>query len=513
MVPAQAEVARFASLSLASLIADRIFSFAFAVLMSAAFGTSASLDNYLLALSGPVLITTLLGDLIYSLLLPEVTKPTLEQHRADPRWNVVIWTGLVLVGLSVAYAGLWGIAVSVLSPKSGSNDLLLLGLLTSPLVFLGGIAALGATVLIAERAYFSAVIRIPLASLVTLASFLLWRQIIAGVEALAVSVVSGALAAALMMSVLVIRALGPLSLKMVPTDAGRLIRRLAGTSAAQLVAGLLGQGAIAVERVIGVAAGPGVVSALNYGRVLVSPPLLIGQSIATASFPRFVGQRSASDIRRHRDLGHTVGMVVFLLLPLSVLLARFAVPLVRAVYQRGTFDDVAVARTATTAAALALGLVPIAVCAVTTRFLYAERASARVAVLTGATLFLYCALAIALSQTFTYFGLAVASTISYVFLMTGQLLIVRYDRYQSWDHVPAGSISRSCAAALAMLLAIAVAETLSVPNSLAEGYFDAVAAASFGILAYFATAFVLRSAELRQSWTVVVRIARNLRGG
>jgi putative peptidoglycan lipid II flippase len=508
-VPAAVDVTRFASFTLASLVVDRIFAFAFTVLMSAAFGTSAALDTYLLAVAGPIVATTLLGDLIYSLLLPEVVPAGREQHDADPRWNVVVWAVIVLVGLSAAYAGLWAIGVTIFGAQDHAHELLLLGVLTSPLILLGGIAALSATILIAERAYLAAMIRIPLASFVTTLSFVLWHQLSAGVETLAASVLSGALAAALLVSVLAVRALGPLSLTMGPIAAGRLMRRLLGTSVAQLVAGLLGQATIPIERLIGVSAGPGIASALNYGRVLVSPPLLIGQSIATASYPRFVGQSSQADVRRYRDLGRTIGMVIFLLLPLSTLLVMLAGPLVRAAYQRATFDEVAAFRTAIAASALAIGLVPIAVCAVTTRFLYAERASGRVAWLSAFMLVVYGALAIALGPSFTYLGLALASTVSYVFLMTVLLVAVRNGDYRGWDHVPARSLARSCVAALVMLLVILIIEPVGSASSLTSAYVGTFVAAVAGVTAYCAVAFVVRSAELRQAWAISLRGVRS----
>ena len=57
-------------------------------------------------------------------------------------------------------------------------------------------------------------------------------------------------------------------------------------------------------------------SSLNYGRVLVAPPLLVAQSIATAYFPRFVDLSSDSNVDRHQPLWDAMRMCIFLLLPL-----------------------------------------------------------------------------------------------------------------------------------------------------------------------------------------------------
>jgi putative peptidoglycan lipid II flippase len=499
-------VTRFASLTLGSLILDRVFALLFTISMSAAFGASASVDIYLFAVAGPIVVTTLAGDLIYSVLLPEVTRPAVEVRTTDARWNAVAWTVVILVGLSVAYAGVW--VIGVLVAQGDASQLLFMGLLASPLVFLGGLSALGATILVAERAYLLAMVRIPLASLVTLVSFALWRQLIPGVEALVASVLSGAFVSALLVSVLAMRRLGLRRFRLRPANAGGFAQRLMRTSLAQLAAGILAQAPIPLERAIGISAGVGITSALNYGRVLVSPPLLLGQSIATASYPRFVGQSSAGDLQRHRELGSTIGVVTFHVLPLSLLLVIFASPLVRVLYQRGTFDELAVSRTAIAASVLAVGLLPIAICAVTTRFLYAEHASGRVALFSAVMLLTYCALALSLGRAFDSWGLAVASTASYVFLMAGLLVAVRDERYRGWEHIPARSFGQSCAAALVMALVIVLIETGRPRQALMGADLGMLVTAVAGVVAYCTAALLLRSAELHQTWSAVVNAIR-----
>ncbi len=80
-------IARYATATLASLIFDRLFALGFTVLMSAAFGARRELDAYLLAVVGPVLIMTLLGDVFYSLLLPEFMQASPSDIR-QLGWNL-----------------------------------------------------------------------------------------------------------------------------------------------------------------------------------------------------------------------------------------------------------------------------------------------------------------------------------------------------------------------------------------------------------------------------------------
>ena len=498
--PQSVATARFASLTLASLVLDRVFAFGFTVVMSAAFGASKDLDRYLLALAPPAVIGILIGDLIYSQLLAELI-PNHTSGRVDQRWKVVIWTVAGLCACNIMYAFSWAGAVAMLQPSPDGDKLMELGVILSPLILLSGIVALGGTIFVAERAYFAAASRIPVASVVSLLALFGWRQITPGVEALAASVLTGAIVAAMVSGFAGARMLG---LPWLPSlDDGRAIfHRLGRASLAQLFAGTLAQASIPVERIVGAGVGSGVVSALNYGRVLVSPPLLVGQSIATASYPRFVQMRAEADPARYRELGRTNGIVVFLLLPASLLLVLLASPLVRILYLRGTFDERAAATTTICAAVLALGLVPIALNAVVTRFLYAEQMSGRVAIASGATFATYLILALPFGYAAGYLGLAVASVASSLFGLSVVLLAVRGKTYRGWEHLALPSVLRSGIAGLAMsVVALATEGLFSAPR----GSLAAIGGSAIGVAAYFGTAILLKSPELRSTLAVFAR--------
>jgi putative peptidoglycan lipid II flippase len=473
---------------------DRVFALGFTVVMSTAFGASKDLDLYLLALAPPAVIAVLIGDLIYSQLLPDFV-PGSGFDRVDPRWKVVIWTLVGLSACTVCYASIWVAAVALFESAPERDRLLQLGVSLSPLIFLGGVVALAGTIFVAERAYVAAASRLPIASFVTLLSFFLWQRLIEGVEALAASVLTGSAAAALVCGFIGGKMLGAPQFPTV--DDGRMIlRRLGRASLAQIVSGVLAQAAIPIERLVGAGVGAGVVSSLNYGRVLVSPPLLLAQSIATASYPRLVEMRANRDPARYRELGRTNGIVVFLLLPPSVLLVMLASPLVGLLYLRGTFDERAAAMTTICAAVLALGLVPIALSAVVTRFLYAEQLSASVARASGFTLAVYLVLAATLAYSTGYAGLAIASVASSLFGLVVLLLAVRGDAYRGWEHLGLPSSLRSATAAVAMcLVTIAMESLLPIPR----GLLTVIGASVAGIAAYVGMAVLLKSPEVSRT--------------
>jgi putative peptidoglycan lipid II flippase len=495
--PKAVGVAGFAGLTLAGLVLDRLFALALTVLMSAVFGVRKELDSYLLSVAGPALLAAVLGDLVYSLLLPEFVRAQRQSGKADERWNIAVWAIGALAVITVLYMVCWTAGVSL---ANAGSLLLKLGLLTSPMIFLGGLGALGATILIAQQRYVAASLRIPIASITTVVAFVVLSRVDRGIEVLAVSVITGSLVAAVVMTVSVLRLLGRPVVTISPAWSAGLLRRLGGTSVAQVISALVAQAQTPIERLVGFNLGAGVISSLNYGRVLASPPLLIGSSIATASYPRFVAMKADDEPRRYDALGRSIGMVVFLLLPLTVLISGLAAPLVQLVYHRGAFDDQAVTRTTVAVSILAGALVPSAVSAVLTRFLYAERASDRVAWASLATLAVYSVSAIVGAQGFGYVGLAVASTGSYLFLMASLLVMVRRGSPGVLAFLPWRNVVRSAVASVAT--GVAVVGIAALGNSHTGHLAALVVIAAAGVaggLVYLVTSWAMRTPELLES--------------
>ncbi|MFI5282553.1 MAG: murein biosynthesis integral membrane protein MurJ [Candidatus Dormibacterales bacterium] len=498
--PKAVGVAGFAGLTLAGLVLDRLFALALTVLMSAIFGVRKELDTYLLAVAGPALLAAMLGDLVYSLLLPEFVQAKRQSEKTDERWNTAVWAIVALALITALYMACWTGGVNLASAGSQRDLLLRLGLLTSPMIFLGGLGALGATILIAQQRYVAASLRIPIASITAVIAFVVLSRIDRGIEVLAISVITGALVAAVVMALSVVRLLGRPVVTISPAWSMRLLHRLGGTSVAQVISALVAQAQTPIERLVGFNLGAGVISSLNYGRVLASPPLLIGSSIATASYPRFVAMKADGEPRRYEALGRSIGMVVFLLLPLTVLIAGLAAPLVQLVYHRGAFDEQAVTRTTVAVTILAGALVPSAVSAVLTRFLYAERASDRVAWASIATLAVYSLAAIVGAQGFGYVGLAVASTGSYLFLMASLLVMVRRGSPRALAFLPWRNLGRSAlASAVTGVAVVAIAMLGSSHTGHLAVLLVIISAGIAGGLVYLVASWAMRTPELVES--------------
>lgn len=479
----------FAVLTLLGLVADRGIGIGFTVVQSAAFGTSPDFDAYLVAIAAPMLLATLLGDVLYSQLLPEFSAT--RGHAPRTSRSTVFGTsiGLLLV-ITLAYGVGWWSLGPMLSHES--VDIRLLGVVLAPLIVLGGVSSLSATLLVADRRYRFAAVRFPLNTALCMVFFVFQRPWGLGIYGLALSVLMGYAATAVLTMSLAVG-----SLRHEATSLGwepfAFLRRVSRDSFAQVVSAASIQATTIVERLIGLGVGPGVVSALNYGRIAASPPLLIAQSISTASYAAFVRNAHQEDRARFRQLADTIALLTFLLLPLSVLVATLARPAVRLVFQRGTFTEDSAVATAITAAILAGGLVPTAVSAVAARFLYAEGRSASVARINLAALILYFALALGLSRVAGYVGLAGASTAISVITAVALMTSIRPPIGERWVHVPIGSFIRTGLAAAAMLLiSVAAAGALSRRSDM----LIVVVGSLLGLLVFAFAAAVLRSTEM-----------------
>ena len=465
--------------------------------MSIVFGTRAELDTYLLAVAGPTLIATIAGDLLYTLLLPELAAA---HARGDVTmgWDVVLSASAAVAAVTVGYAAVWAIAIHA-AAGARSPNLLPLGLAASPLIFFGGLATAIATVLIAKGRYVAVSIRVPFASLTALVTFLVISHFDRSGLALVLSVLAGSIASAILTLVVMIRADGRPRLSLSPQGVAAALRPLARATAGQLIASVSGQALVPVERIVGYWHGPGVISTLNYGRVLVSPPLLVGQSIATAAYVRFVEEGLDSRSVRYTTLGRGIAMVTFLLFPLSVLMGLLAGPLVQVVYRRGAFDDQAVMRTTVVATILAAAVLPIAIVVVVTRFLYAQRASGLVACASVAALAIYILLAAALSTLLGYIGLAAASTIYYVVLMLILLgLAVRHSP-TGLGFLPGARLLKIAGASVGSGLAISAVARLADGSHGLKALAVVALATVLGSAVYLGAALLLRIPELEEA--------------
>lgn len=162
--------------------------------------------------------------------------------------------------------------------------------------------------------------------------------------------------------------------------------------------------------------GEGSIAALNYALRLVQLPVsVMVVGLSTVLFARFSqmwveGENDALA----SEVGRTVSLIVFLVLPVAGLMGVLAEPVVATAFQRGNFDQQAVALTSRALMFYVFGLVPMATLPVLTKALYSIRNTRAhlTAGLWGAVTYLVAA--VALRSVMAHTGLALAYSLGQV---------------------------------------------------------------------------------------------------
>jgi putative peptidoglycan lipid II flippase len=120
--------------------------------------------------------------------------------------------------------------------------------------------------------------------------------------------------------------------------------------------------------------GSGAVAILYFGnRLLQFPMALIGHGVTTAAYPEIASRAAESWQATGESLRAACRMLAFWLLPAAVGLLVTAEPLVRTIYQTGSFDESSVGRTVLVTQMLALALLPISLSKLLMRAFHARR--------------------------------------------------------------------------------------------------------------------------------------------
>ncbi|MBI2940034.1 MAG: murein biosynthesis integral membrane protein MurJ [Chloroflexi bacterium] len=159
---------------------------------------------------------------------------------------------------------------------------------------------------------------------------------------------------------------------------------------------------------------PGATAALNYAWQLTMLPLgIFAMAIGTAVFPSLADQTARAQLAAmERTVVDTLRVVLFLTIPAGVGLVILAQPIVRVLFERGSFQ---LASTEAVAGALqlyAIGLIGMAVVEIVTRAFYALQDTRTPVAVAGLAMVLNAALAVALLPALGYRALALALAVA-----------------------------------------------------------------------------------------------------
>ncbi len=489
------------------------------VVVAAKFGTSASMDSFLVAFTIPMLIVSWLRSPMRSGFVPLFTEG-LQAGNEREAWRAAgVYAGdlLVFVGmLSVAgfFVAPW--IVSLVAPGFEQSELILATSLVRIMmvtVFLSTLSGVMTDVSHCYGDFAVPSIKHPLGNLFLImgAVFLTGSM---GIRGLAWGVTAGSVASILIQVPYYWRRRALIKLGFDIRDPLFLgVLRLA----LPLFIGMAGAKLDdIVDRVFASHLPEGSISGLAYAMRLIDLPreiTIVGFS--TVLFPFFARVIARGRREEFADrLMASLRIVFFALFPISVALALLGDPFVRLVFQRGAFNEQSVQFTLSalllyTPTLWALGLTSVIISG------FVAMKDTKTPVIAGfLRLGLKIGLIFALIQTFQLAGIALATSISHVFKLALFLLMLPADvkrgRY--------GRLFRGLGGTAAATAVMGVFIYFAGPHMLFAGPHDPIALrvvalaapALSGLVVFLLAAFVLSKSELLETWEVVKDAWRTL---
>ena len=274
-----------------------------------------------------------------------------------------------------------------------------------------------------------------------------------------------------------------------------------------------------VNTVLATGQGTGAVSWLDYAfRLMYLPIGLFGVSVATASTPaisRFVAARELGRVRA--TVAHAVGLTMLLSVPATLGLIVLAGPIVRVIFEHGSFTAEDTAATAGALRYYAIGLLGYSVVRIVSPTFYALGQSRTPVMISMSSVVVNIVLNLTLVRVMGYRGLALGTSIAALINAAAQLALLR----RPLDGVDADVIARTfvrVAAASAVMAGVAWGADRALAMLLPGDGLPLQAlrlAGSIGLalVALAGAALALRIPEFHEAMNLVLRrFARRPRG-
>jgi putative peptidoglycan lipid II flippase len=266
-----------------------------------------------------------------------------------------------------------------------------------------------------------------------------------------------------------------------------------------------------VNTVLATGQGTGAVSWLDYAfRVMYLPIGLFGVSVATASTPaisRLVALQEFGQVRG--TIAHAISLMMLLNVPATVGLIVLADPIVRVIFEHGSFvpED-----TAATAAALrfySLGLLGYSVVRIVSPVFYALGRSRTPVMISAGSVMVNVALNLALVRVMGFRGLALGTSLTALLNAATQILLIRREIGGIEGRTIAASFARVAIAAAIMGAAAFGADWLLgrwLPgDTVLRQALRLAWSIGLALLVLFAAAWTLRIPELAEAQAILTR--------
>ncbi|HEY8456333.1 MAG TPA: murein biosynthesis integral membrane protein MurJ [Actinopolymorphaceae bacterium] len=366
MKPTRRAVVRSSALLAALTAVSQVLGFARDAVMAAVFGATSAVDAFLVAQGLANLVLGLITGAMSRALIPPVTRaaaagnPT-AAHRTV-RVALTVTITVLLAGSAVMFVAarpIVGALAPGFDPATADEAVRATRIVLAATFCIAGTNLLAAAAQAHGRFFWSGFQGVPFNLIMIACAAGLGGQF--GATALALGFVLGSLARLLVQ----LPAVGAIRLRLWPSfrlrDPG--FREMLRLAPPLLVGSAILNVNTMVDRAVGSAQGAGVIASLSYGwRIVTLSEVVLVTAFTTTLFPAF---STLGDPARRAELRHAtqrvLGVVMLLMAPLVVVLIVGARPIVILLFARGSFDDRAIALTATAVSFYSVSLAGLAV--------------------------------------------------------------------------------------------------------------------------------------------------------
>jgi putative peptidoglycan lipid II flippase len=427
--PPSRHLARSAGVVGAATMTSRVLGLVREQVLAYWFGASDAMDAYLVAFRVPNLVRDLFAEGAMSAALVPTFSKTLAVEGRERAWRLanyvinalVAVTGVIVVLAMVFAEPLVGLLAGAFSAVPGKFELtVLLTRIVTPFLVLVAVAAACMGMLNSLNVFFVPALSpamFNVASIVVAVALVPVADAAGFQPILAVGI--GALVGGLGQILLQWPALRAHGFRYRPAldfrDPGlRRVLMLMGPGTIGLAATQLN---VFVNTIVATGEGTGAVSYLGYAfRVMYLPIGLFGVSIATATAPAMSRLAATADTARMRStLASAIALMLTLNIPATLGLVVLADPIVRLLFERGSFTAADTVATAAAVQFYALGLVGYSVVKIVSPTFYAIGRSRTPVAVGVAAVLLNAVLSVAMAPLFGYRGLALAASIAALF--------------------------------------------------------------------------------------------------
>lgn len=509
---AMSRVLSFATLTALGFILGRASGLVREMIVSARFGLSAELDAYFLAYIIPAVLDNLIaGSTIISAAMPTFARYLTEGKR-DEFWrvasmltNLILLVAGVLTILGIIFASP---IIALLAPQMASSTQAVAAtilVIVMPTLFLSALlnmlmAALNALDRFVGPALIFLVLNVGIIGAVLLLSPTL------GIYSLALGFLIGVAFQALI-QVFELRA-ERVRYSFALNVRHPALREIGIAFLPIVLLALVAQINLLVDKSMASALPTGSIGALQYADTLLGTFYMIGTSLGIAVFPSLSRLAAAQDLASAaRTVATSIRLLIFILMPLTLLLMLFSVPIVGVILGRGRFDADAIQMTASALTLYAVGLIALGAVYVLQRAFYAL-SSGLIPLLVGAgAIVFHLALNFWLIPRLAHTGIALSVALTAIFSAFA-LLILFARRVPAFQIAPIFRFLVQCAALSAVIVGadwlIGVAFRFE-SKTVADWLIELTLAGASGI-AYFLIALALKIPEAQMLMRVLDKV-------